>query len=70
MQSALSEVLAKTTYIYALGADRKPQMPTKRKRHVAKLLNSGKTRIVEKVPFTDLWRCKDKLRCLKMLYCT
>ena len=35
-----------------LGSDGKPQMPTKRKRHVEKLLNTGKSRIVEKVPFT------------------
>lgn len=52
MQSALSKALAKTTYIYVLGSDGKPQMPTKRKRHVEKLLNAGKARIVEKVPFT------------------
>ena len=52
MQSALSKALAKITYIYVLGSDGKPQMPTKRKRHVEKLLNAGKARIVEKVPFT------------------
>ena len=52
MQSALSKALAKTTYIYVLGSDGKPQMPTKRKRHVEKLLNTGKARIVEKIPFT------------------
>ena len=49
MQSALSKALAKITYIYVLGSDGKPQMPTKRKRHVEKLLNAGKARIVEKV---------------------
>ena len=43
----------KTEYIYVLGADGKPQMPTKRKRHVIRLLNTGMARIVEKVPFTD-----------------
>ena len=52
MQSALSKALAKITYIYVLGSDGKPQMPTKRKRHVKRLLNAGKARIVEKVPFT------------------
>ena len=39
-------------YIYVLGADGKPQMPTKRRRHVRKLLNTGKARIAEHVPFT------------------
>ena len=48
----LEEQLMKTEYIYVLGSDGKPQMPTKRKRHVLKLLNTGKARIVEKVPFT------------------
>ena len=39
-------------YIYVLGVDGKPQMPTKRRRHVRKLLNTGKARIAEHVPFT------------------
>ena len=39
-------------YIYVLGADGKPQMPTKRRRHVRKLLNTGEARIAEHVPFT------------------
>lgn len=39
-------------YIYVLGIDGKPQMPTKRRRHVQKLLNTGKARIAEHVPFT------------------
>lgn len=39
-------------YIYVLGIDGKPQMPTKRRRHVNKLLNTGKARIAEHVPFT------------------
>jgi 5-methylcytosine-specific restriction endonuclease McrA len=38
--------------IYVLGMDGKPQMPTKRKRHVKKLLDSGKARIAAHVPFT------------------
>lgn len=39
-------------YIYVLGIDGKPQMPTRRRRHVNKLLNTGKARIAEYVPFT------------------
>lgn len=38
--------------IYVLGIDGKPQMPTTRRRHVEKLLNTGKARIAEHVPFT------------------
>ena len=50
--TVLEELLMKTEYIYVLGTDGNPQMPTKRKRHVLKLLNTGMARIVEKVPFT------------------
>lgn len=50
--TVLEENLQKTEYIYVLGADGKPQMPTKRKRHVLKLLNTGRARIAETVPFT------------------
>ena len=50
--TVLEELLAKTEYIYVLGTDGNPQMPTKRKRHVMKLLNTGKARIAEKVPLT------------------
>lgn len=39
-------------YIYVLGSDGSPQMPTTRRRHVLKLLNTGKARIAEHVPFT------------------
>lgn len=39
-------------YIYVLGIDGKPQMPTRRRRHMNKLLNTGKARIAEHVPFT------------------
>lgn len=39
-------------YIYVIGKDGKPQMPTKRQRHVQRLLNAGKARIAEHVPFT------------------
>lgn len=41
-----------TDYIYVLGVDGKPQMPTKRKRHVKRLLNTGKARIACHVPYT------------------
>ena len=50
--TVLEELLSRTEYIYVLGTDGKPQMPTKRKRHILKLLNTGKARIAEKVPFT------------------
>ena len=50
--TVLEELLSRTEYIYVLGNDGRPQMPTKRKRHVLKLLNTGKARIAEKVPFT------------------
>ena len=50
--SVLEELLSKTEYVYVLGIDGNHQMPTKRKRHILKLLNTGKARIVEKVPFT------------------
>ena len=39
-------------YIYVLGMDGKPQMPTTRRRHVQKLLDTGRARIVSHVPFT------------------
>lgn len=39
-------------YIYVLGKDGSPQMPTTRRRHVQKLLDTGKARIAEHVPFT------------------
>ena len=40
--TALEERLSKTEYIYVLGFDGKPQMPTRRKRHVLKLLKTGR----------------------------
>lgn len=40
------------SYIYVLAPDGKPLMPTKRKRHVQKLLDTGKARIAEHVPYT------------------
>ena len=57
--TVLEELLTKIEYIYVLGADGKPQMPTKRKRHVIKLLNTGRARIAEKVPFTIQLRYKN-----------
>lgn len=50
--TVLEELLEKTEYIYVLATDGKPQMPTKRKRHMLKLLNTGRARIAETVPFT------------------
>ena len=38
--------------IYVLNGNGHPLMPTKRKRHVQRLLNTGKARIVSKKPFT------------------
>ena len=50
--TALEERLSKTEYIYVLGFGGKPQMPTRRKRHVLKLLKTGRARIAEDIPFT------------------
>ena len=41
-------------YIYVLSHDGRPLMPTTRRRHVKKLLNSGKARIASHTPFTSL----------------
>ena len=41
-----------TDYIYVLGRNGKPQMPTKRKRHAMNLLNTGRARIACHVPYT------------------
>ena len=37
--------------IYVRSASGKPLMPTTRKRHIMKLLNTGKARIVSKIPY-------------------
>ena len=37
-------------YIYVLGMDGNPQMPTKRKKHVEKLLQTGRARIFRHIP--------------------
>ena len=39
-------------YIYVLGVDGDPQMPTKRKRHVEQLLQTGRARVFRQIPFT------------------
>lgn len=39
-------------YIYVIGMDGNPQMPTKRKRHVEKLLQTGRARVFRQVPYT------------------
>lgn len=39
-------------YIYVIGVDGDPQMPTKRKRHVEQLLQTGRARVFRQVPFT------------------
>ena len=39
-------------YIYVIGMDGDPQMPTKRKRHVEKLLQTGRARVFRQVPYT------------------
>lgn len=39
-------------YIYVLGMDGNPQMPTKRKKHVEKLLQTGRARIFRHIPYT------------------
>lgn len=41
-----------TDYIYVLGRDGKPQMPTKRKRYIKRLLDAGKARIACRIPYT------------------
>lgn len=48
----IDTLLEKTEYIYVLGADGKPQMPTNRKVRVRILFKSGLAKIVDTVPFT------------------
>lgn len=48
----IDELLKKTEYIYVLGIDGKPQMPTNRKVRVRKLFKLGMAKIVDTVPFT------------------
>ena len=39
-------------YIYVIGVDGDPQVPTKRKRYVEQLLQTGRARVFRQVPFT------------------
>lgn len=48
----IDELLEKTKYIYVLGMNGKPQMPTNRKVMIRKLFRSDKAKIVDTVPFT------------------
>ena len=48
----IDELLEKTEYIYVLGMDGKPQMPTNRKVRVRGLFKSGLAKVVDTVPFT------------------
>lgn len=48
----IDELLENTEYIYVLGADGNPQMPTNRKVRVRSLFKSGLAKIVDTVPFT------------------
>ena len=48
----IDALLEKTEYIYVLGIDGKPQMPTNRKVRIRSLFKSGRAKIVNTVPFT------------------
>lgn len=48
----IDKLLEKTEYIYVIGIDGKPQMPTNRKVRVRKLFKLGMAKIVDTVPFT------------------
>ena len=48
----IDALLEKTEYIYVLGIDGKPQMPTNRKVRIRSLFKSGRAKIVDTVPFT------------------
>lgn len=50
-------------YIYVLGMDGKPQMPTKRRRHVQKLLDTGRARIAGHVPLPYSCVIRTTLSC-------
>lgn len=47
----IDELLEKTEYIYVLGVDGNPQMPTNRKVRVRKLFKLGMVKIVDTMPF-------------------
>lgn len=48
----LEQELQKADFIYIISANRHPLMPSTRKGHIKRLLNSGKARIVSHLPFT------------------
>ena len=48
----IDALLEKTEYIYVLGIDGKPQMPTNRKVRIRSLFKSGRAKIVDTIPFT------------------
>ena len=50
-------------YIYVLSASGKPLMPTKRRGHVRRLLNTGKARIASHVPFVIQLKYKTQDIC-------
>lgn len=50
-------------YIYVLSHDGHPLMPTTRRRHVKKLLNSGKARIASHTPFTIQLKYQTEEKC-------
>ena len=43
-------------YIYVLGMDGRPQMPTTRKRHMDKLLHTGKAKVVDRASAATMTR--------------
>ena len=50
-------------YIFVLSHDGHPLMPTTRRRHVKKLLNSGKARIASHTPFTIQLKYQTEEKC-------
>lgn len=53
-------------YIYVIGVDGDPQMPTKRKRHVEQLLQTGRARVFRQVPFTIQLTYKNDQSCSQL----
>ena len=54
-------------YIYVLSHDGHPLMPTKRRRHVEKLLNRGKARIASHMPFTIQLKYQTEEACQPLI---
>lgn len=65
--TVLEELMTKTNYICVIGIDGKPQMPTNRKRHVMKMLNTGRARIAEMVPFTIQLKYETSAVCQELI---